>query len=54
MGRFKGSRDNKPKEQPKPVPQPKARRPVRKVPSPHQEGALLITRLAPLDINASS
>ncbi|WP_170967971.1 hypothetical protein [Vibrio sp. F13] len=34
MGRFKGSRDNKPKGQPNPVPQPKARRPVRKVPSP--------------------
>ncbi|MCK6263800.1 hypothetical protein KP803_11005 [Vibrio sp. ZSDE26] len=34
MGRFKGSRDNKPKGQPDPVPQPKARRPVRKVPSP--------------------
>ncbi|WP_210455602.1 hypothetical protein [Vibrio crassostreae] len=54
MGRFKGSRDNKPKEQPKPVPHPKARRPVRKVPSPHQEGAQLVTRLAPLDIDACS
>ncbi|MDH5939812.1 hypothetical protein L8R84_27475 [Vibrio splendidus] len=52
MGRFKGSRDNKPKEQPKPVSQPKARRPGRKVPS--QESALLVTRLARLDINASS
>ncbi|WP_210440201.1 hypothetical protein, partial [Vibrio crassostreae] len=37
MGRFKGSRDNKPKGQPKPISQPKVRRPGRNVPSPPRE-----------------